>query len=160
MADERTDVEIALAKEGRLLKKLTRLHEEQTLLYQQNIHDAFYEKALEFESASEKLTLNARTIPVATGRPSASMDVEMIMEKEMNVNETVLSVKGLKKKFGDLEVLRGLDLDVRNGEQIAIIGPSGCGHSTYYPTFLIQSVRQGENGLPRGFAPRNDSGGR
>ena len=40
----------------------------------------------------------------------------MIMEKEMNLNETVLSVKGLKKKFGDLEVLRGLDLDVRNGE--------------------------------------------
>lgn len=85
MADERTDVEIALAKEGRLLKKLTRLHEEQTLLYQQNIHDTFYEKALEFESASEKLTLNARTIPVATGRPSAQMDVELIMEKEIPV---------------------------------------------------------------------------
>ena len=49
----------------------------------------------------------------------------------MNVNETVLSVKGLKKKFGDLEVLRGLDLDVQNGEQIAIIGPSGCGKSTF-----------------------------
>ena len=55
----------------------------------------------------------------------------MIMEKEMNLTETVLSVKGLKKKFGDLEVLRGLDLDVRNGEQIAIIGPSGCGKSTF-----------------------------
>ena len=55
----------------------------------------------------------------------------MIMEKEMNLNETVLSVKGLKKKFGELEVLRGLDLDVRNGEQIAIIGPSGCGKSTF-----------------------------
>ena len=55
----------------------------------------------------------------------------MIMEKEMNLNETVLSIKGLKKKFGDLEVLRGLDLDVQNGEQIAIIGPSGCGKSTF-----------------------------
>ena len=52
MADERTDVEIALAKEGRLLKKLTRLHEEQTLLYQQNIHDTFYEKPIAIAATS------------------------------------------------------------------------------------------------------------
>lgn len=85
MADERTDVEVALAREGRLLKKLTGLHEEQKALYQQNAHDAFYEKSFEFEASSENLTLTARTIPVATGRPSAPMDVEMVMEKEIPV---------------------------------------------------------------------------
>ncbi len=53
------------------------------------------------------------------------------MEKEITLNETVLSVRGLTKKFGSLEVLRGLDLDIRDGEQIAIIGPSGCGKSTF-----------------------------
>ena len=46
-------------------------------------------------------------------------------------NEVVLSVKNLTKKFGSLEVLRGLDLDIKEGEQIAIIGPSGCGKSTF-----------------------------
>ena len=53
------------------------------------------------------------------------------MENKKDLNEIVLSVKGLTKKFGDLEVLCGLDLDIRDGEQIAIIGPSGCGKSTF-----------------------------
>ena len=50
---------------------------------------------------------------------------------EMNKNDSViLSIRGLKKSFGDLEVLKGVDLDIKNGEKIAILGPSGCGKST------------------------------
>ena len=47
------------------------------------------------------------------------------------LNNVVVSVKGLTKKFGDNSVLNGIDLDIHNGEQIAIIGPSGCGKSTF-----------------------------
>ena len=46
-------------------------------------------------------------------------------------DEVLLSVRGLRKSFGDNEVLKGVDLDVRNGEKIAILGPSGCGKSTF-----------------------------
>ena len=53
------------------------------------------------------------------------------MKNNKALNEIVLSVRGLKKNFGDLEVLRGIDVDIRDGEQIAIIGPSGCGKSTF-----------------------------
>ena len=48
-----------------------------------------------------------------------------------NMNDIVLSIRGLTKKFGSLQVLRGIDLDIRDGEKIAIIGPSGCGKSTF-----------------------------
>ena len=42
----------------------------------------------------------------------------------------ILRLQGLHKRFGDLHVLRGIDLDVQPGERIAIIGSSGSGKST------------------------------
>ena len=45
--------------------------------------------------------------------------------------ENILTVRGLKKSFGDNEVLKGIDLDIANGEKITIVGPSGCGKSTF-----------------------------
>ena len=43
---------------------------------------------------------------------------------------SLLSVRGLAKRFGHNEVLKGIDLDVDKGERIAILGASGSGKST------------------------------
>lgn len=44
---------------------------------------------------------------------------------------TLLEVKNLKKSFGDLEVLKDINLDVGEGEVVSILGPSGSGKSTF-----------------------------
>lgn len=44
--------------------------------------------------------------------------------------ETVVSLKGVRKRFGSNEVLRGIEIEVSRGEVVAIIGRSGSGKST------------------------------
>jgi polar amino acid transport system ATP-binding protein len=46
------------------------------------------------------------------------------------VADSIVNVVGLRKRYGTNEVLKGIDLDVKRGEVIAIIGKSGSGKST------------------------------
>lgn len=43
----------------------------------------------------------------------------------------MIDVKGLKKSFGEIEVLKGIDEHFEKGEKVVIIGPSGSGKSTF-----------------------------
>ena len=54
------------------------------------------------------------------------------MEKKVHnidLNEKAISIKGLYKSFGDLHVLKGIDLDVHKGENVVVLGKSGTGKS-------------------------------
>ena len=57
----------------------------------------------------------------------------------------MIKVKNLKKHFGDLEVLRGIDEHISQGEVVVVIGPSGSGKSTFLRCLnLLETVTEGE----------------
>ena len=47
------------------------------------------------------------------------------------LDKVVLSAKDVIKNYGELEVLKGINLDIHQGEVVVIIGASGCGKSTF-----------------------------
>src|SRR5476651_2292699 len=54
------------------------------------------------------------------------------MEKEkakIDYNNKVISIRGLEKSFEDYDVLRGIDLDLYQGENLVVLGRSGTGKS-------------------------------
>ncbi len=77
--------------------------------------------------------------------------LEKETEKESKGNKTmdkmneIIKIEGLRKRFGDNEVLKGITTSVRKGEVVAIIGPSGCGKSTFLRSInLLEEPTEGK----------------
>ncbi|EEH97049.1 amino acid ABC transporter ATP-binding protein [Clostridium tertium] len=59
--------------------------------------------------------------------------------------EILLKVKNIKKSYGEIEALKGIDLEVKKGEVVVILGPSGCGKSTFLRCLNgLEDVTEGE----------------
>lgn len=44
--------------------------------------------------------------------------------------ESIIKIQGIEKSFDDTQVLKGIDLDIHDGEFVTLLGPSGCGKTT------------------------------
>jgi polar amino acid transport system ATP-binding protein len=59
--------------------------------------------------------------------------------------EAMVKLQGICKRFGDLEVLKGVDIDIAKGEVVCILGPSGSGKSTLLRCVnLLEPPEEGE----------------
>ena len=54
-----------------------------------------------------------------------------MMENNMRTNDVTIRVRGLKKDFNDVSVLKGIDIDIHKGDVVCVIGASGSGKSTF-----------------------------
>jgi ABC-type sugar transport system ATPase subunit len=56
-----------------------------------------------------------------------------------------LHLRGVCKRFGGLDVVRNIDLDVADGEFLVLVGPSGCGKSTLLRMLAgLETISDGE----------------
>ncbi len=56
-----------------------------------------------------------------------------------------LEIRGLRKRFGAVEILKGIDLELEKGGFLVLVGPSGCGKSTLLATIAgLETVSEGE----------------
>src|SRR5580658_8874481 len=58
---------------------------------------------------------------------------------------STLEIRSLRKSFGALEILRGIDISLEKGGFLVLVGPSGCGKSTLLNTIAgLESITSGE----------------
>ena len=67
------------------------------------------------------------TTPIATGNENALSRMKNV--DDISKTEPVISIRGLYKSFGELDILKNIDLDVFKGENMVVLGRSGAGKS-------------------------------
>ena len=68
-------------------------------------------------------------MPATWVHASCSRDPPFCLENDVN-HPPLLRVSGLKKSYGQAEVLKGISFDLKKGETLSLIGPRGSGKST------------------------------
>ncbi len=75
-------------------------------------------------------------------------------DTQIDTQETVISIKDLKKSFGPLNVLNGVNLEIKKGENVAVLGRSGTGKSVLIK--IISGLLKPDSGLVKVFGQEVD----
>jgi len=101
------------------------------IAHHQKFVDRFKAKASKARQAQSKLKMIERKVDELEELPGSSRRYPKFrfVQRRQSGRE-VLKVSGLKKAFGEKEVLHGVDLQIARGDRLVIMGPNGIGKST------------------------------
>ena len=101
------------------------------IAHHQDFVDRFKAKASKARQAQSKLRMIEKKASELGVLPGSSRRYPTFrFETRRPSGREVLTIDGIKKSFGENEVLHGVDLSVRRGDRLAILGPNGIGKST------------------------------
>ena len=104
---------------------------EREIAHHQKFVDRFRAKASKARQAQSKVRMiEKKAEGLIELAPSSRRYPTFRFEQVRDSGRDVLKIKGVKKAFGDNQVLHGVDLLVQRGERLAIMGPNGIGKST------------------------------
>jgi ATPase subunit of ABC transporter with duplicated ATPase domains len=104
---------------------------EREIAHHQKFVDRFKAKASKARQAQSKARMIERKAEGLAELPSSSRRYPAFrFEQQRPSGKEVLKVKGVRKAFGANEVLHGVNLEVRRGDRLAIMGANGIGKST------------------------------
>ena len=122
-------LEAKRAERERRVKDITARKRE--IAHHQKFVDRFRAKASKARQAQSRVRLIEKKADALEELPESSRRYPTFrFEPRRDSGRDVLTIKGVKKAFGENAVLHGVDLLVQRGERLAIIGPNGIGKST------------------------------
>jgi len=122
-------VEAKVSERERREKEIEQRSKE--IAHHQGFVDRFRAKASKARQAQSKLKLIEKRASELEELPQSSRRYPTFkFVPRRPSGREVLTIKGVKKAFGDNKVLHGVDLLVRRGDRLAIMGPNGIGKST------------------------------
>ncbi|MGH3428001.1 MAG: ATP-binding cassette domain-containing protein, partial [Mycobacteriales bacterium] len=88
---------------------------------------------------------------VGWGRRPSGIDVAGGIVAGVADVVSAVSAQGLSKRYGDVEAVRGIDIDVRAGETFGFLGPNGAGKSTTIKMFCTLTTPTGGSAAVAGY---------